>query len=37
MKSVLELFKLEAGKYPLPNDETVITYSGAIAWTQGSF
>lgn len=37
MKSALELFQLEAGKYPLPSDGTVITYSGATAWTQGSF
>ncbi|MDD2870380.1 MAG: FISUMP domain-containing protein [Candidatus Gracilibacteria bacterium] len=37
MKTGLELFNLDAGKYPTPSDETIITYSGATAWTQGYF
>jgi len=28
MKTSLELFQLDAGKYPLPTDGTEITYSG---------
>ncbi|MDD2871187.1 MAG: prepilin-type N-terminal cleavage/methylation domain-containing protein, partial [Candidatus Gracilibacteria bacterium] len=37
MKTSLELFQLDAGKYPLPSDVTEITYSGAVAWSQGTF
>ncbi|MDD2871274.1 MAG: prepilin-type N-terminal cleavage/methylation domain-containing protein [Candidatus Gracilibacteria bacterium] len=37
MKSSLELFNIDAGKYPLPSDVTEITYSGAVAWSQGTF
>ncbi|MDD2871020.1 MAG: InlB B-repeat-containing protein [Candidatus Gracilibacteria bacterium] len=33
----LELFNLDAGKYPLPTDWTDITYSGSVVWKQGSF
>ena len=37
IKTGLELYNLDAGKYPSPNDETVITYSWAVAWTQWTF
>ena len=37
IKSWLELYNLDAGMYPSPNDETVITYSWAVAWTQWTF
>ena len=38
IKTTLELFQIEAGKYPEPTDVTDMTYSGTIAaWHQGSF
>ena len=37
MKTAVELFQLDAGKYPLPTDGTEITYSGWIVWTQWYF
>jgi len=37
MKTSLELFNLDAGKYPLPTDWTEITYSWALVWTQWYF
>ncbi|MDD2871719.1 MAG: type II secretion system protein GspG [Candidatus Gracilibacteria bacterium] len=37
MKSSLELYQLDAGKYPLPTQGVNITYSGAIVWNQGTF
>ena len=37
MKTWLELFNLDAGKYPLPTNETIITYSWATVWTQWYF
>ncbi len=37
IKTGLELYNLDAGKYPSPNDETVITFSWAVAWTQWTF
>ena len=37
MKTSLELFQLEAGKYPIPTDGVDITYSWATVWTQWSF
>ncbi|MDP2090138.1 MAG: DUF1566 domain-containing protein [Candidatus Gracilibacteria bacterium] len=37
MKTSLELFNLDSGKYPIPTDGTNITYSGATAWIQGYF
>ncbi len=37
MKSSLELFQLDAGKYPIPTDGVDITYSWWTVWTQWSF
>jgi hypothetical protein len=37
MKSALELFQLDAGKYPTPTNSVAITYSGATVWNQGTF
>ncbi|MDP2090958.1 MAG: LamG-like jellyroll fold domain-containing protein [Candidatus Gracilibacteria bacterium] len=37
MKTSLELFQIETGKYPLPTNGINITYSGATVWTQGTF
>ena len=37
MKTAVELFQLDAGKYPLPTEGTEITYSGWIVWTQWYF
>jgi uncharacterized protein (TIGR02145 family)/prepilin-type N-terminal cleavage/methylation domain-containing protein len=37
MKSSLELYQLEAGKYPQPTNGIDITYSWAIVWSQGTF
>ncbi|MDP2090848.1 MAG: SBBP repeat-containing protein [Candidatus Gracilibacteria bacterium] len=36
IKTSLELFNLEAGKYPNPTAGVNITYSGAIVWNQGT-
>ncbi len=33
----LELFNLDAGKYPLPTDWTDITYSWSVVWKQWTF
>ncbi|MDD2870984.1 MAG: prepilin-type N-terminal cleavage/methylation domain-containing protein [Candidatus Gracilibacteria bacterium] len=37
IKTSLELFQLDAGKYPNPTSGVDITYSGAIVWNQGIF
>ncbi|MDD2871874.1 MAG: fibrinogen-like YCDxxxxGGGW domain-containing protein [Candidatus Gracilibacteria bacterium] len=37
LKTSLELFQIEAGKYPLPTDGIDVTYSGAVVWNQGTF
>lgn len=37
MKSSLELFHLDAGKYPKPTDWIEVTYSWWLVWTQWSF
>lgn len=37
MKSALELFNLDAGKYPNPTAWVDITLSWAIVWNQGTF
>jgi prepilin-type N-terminal cleavage/methylation domain-containing protein len=37
MKSSLELFQLNTGKYPLVTEWTIITYSWAEVWTQWIF
>ena len=38
IKSSLELFMVEAGKYPEPTDAVAVTYSGTTeAWNQGAF
>ena len=37
MKSSLELYQLDAGKYPLPTQWVNITYSWAIVWNQWTF
>ncbi|MDD2871007.1 MAG: prepilin-type N-terminal cleavage/methylation domain-containing protein [Candidatus Gracilibacteria bacterium] len=37
MKTSLEVFHLDAGKYPVPTNGVDITYSGGVVWTQGSF
>jgi len=37
MKSWLELFSLDAWKYPIPSEWTMITYSWSLAWTQWYF
>jgi len=37
MKSWLELFNLDAWKYPIPSEWTMITYSWSLAWTQWFF
>ncbi|MDP2090595.1 MAG: prepilin-type N-terminal cleavage/methylation domain-containing protein, partial [Candidatus Gracilibacteria bacterium] len=37
MKTSLELFHLDAGKYPNPTNGEDITYSGSTVWTQGTF
>lgn len=37
IKTSLELFHLEAGKYPQPTDWVNITYSWAIVWNQWTF
>ncbi len=37
MKIWLELFQLDAGKYPLPTNGTWITYSWWLVWTQWTF
>ena len=37
MKTSLELFHLNAGKYPLPDNAETVTYSGGILWYQGTF
>lgn len=33
----LELFNLEAGKYPYPTNFTDVTYSGSVVWKQWTF
>ncbi|MFK7779657.1 MAG: prepilin-type N-terminal cleavage/methylation domain-containing protein [Candidatus Gracilibacteria bacterium] len=37
MKISLELFHLDAGKYPETTDGLAVTYSGTEVWTQGTF
>ncbi len=37
IRTGLELFSLDAGKYPIPTWWTGVTYSGAIVWTQWTF
>ncbi|MDD2871131.1 MAG: type II secretion system protein [Candidatus Gracilibacteria bacterium] len=37
MKNVLDIFAVEAGKYPFPTDSVNITYSGGTIWKQGTF
>ncbi|MDD2871264.1 MAG: fibrinogen-like YCDxxxxGGGW domain-containing protein [Candidatus Gracilibacteria bacterium] len=37
IKTSLELFQLDAGKYPQPTNGVEITYSGAVVWNQGTF
>ena len=37
MKTSLELFHLDAGKYPQPTDGIDITYSWALVWNQWTF
>ncbi len=37
MKSALELYNLDAGKYPVPTNWEDITYSGSVVWTQWIF
>ncbi len=37
MKTWLELFQIEAAKYPDPDGTTSITYSGSTVWTQWDF
>ena len=36
IRTSLELFHLNAGKYPLPDDSETVTYSGGILWYQGT-
>nr|MDD3720479.1 type II secretion system protein [Candidatus Gracilibacteria bacterium] len=36
IKKNLELFIIEKGFYPKPDNLVNITYSGAVAWTQGT-
>jgi len=33
----LEIFRVEKWIYPIPDNATDISYSGAVAWTQGTF
>ena len=37
MKTSLELFHLDAGKYPLPDDAEEVTFSWWVLWYQGTF
>ncbi|MDP2090500.1 MAG: FISUMP domain-containing protein [Candidatus Gracilibacteria bacterium] len=37
MRTVIELFNVEGGKYPLPTNFVEVTYSGATVWNQGIF
>ncbi|MFK7780468.1 MAG: hypothetical protein QM490_05040, partial [Candidatus Gracilibacteria bacterium] len=37
MKTSLELFHLNAGKYPLPDDSQIIEYELETLWFQGDF
>ncbi|MDD2871884.1 MAG: prepilin-type N-terminal cleavage/methylation domain-containing protein [Candidatus Gracilibacteria bacterium] len=37
MKTVLELYQIDSGKYPLPTNPIDVTYSGATVWNQGTF
>ncbi|MDD2871896.1 MAG: prepilin-type N-terminal cleavage/methylation domain-containing protein [Candidatus Gracilibacteria bacterium] len=37
MKTSLELFQLDNGKYPIATNGIDITYSGSIVWNQGTF
>ena len=37
MKTWLELFQIEAAKYPDPNNAGAVTYSGTTAWSQWDF
>ena len=37
MKIWLELFNLDAGKFPLPTNWFEVTYSGSLVWTQWIF
>ena len=37
MKTSLELFHVDAGKYPLPDDWAPVTFSGETLWYQGKF
>jgi type II secretory pathway pseudopilin PulG len=35
--SVIELFDLQNGYYPEPEEAVDITFSGAVLWSQGKF
>ena len=37
MKTSLELFQIDAGKYPVPTEWVDVTYSWAVVWNQGTF
>ncbi|MCH2188847.1 BspA family leucine-rich repeat surface protein [Candidatus Gracilibacteria bacterium] len=37
ISSSLEIYSTKTGRYPTPSDVFTISYSGATAWTQGSF
>ncbi len=37
MKTSLELFHLNAGKYPLPDNNQIVSYSWDILWYQWTF
>ena len=37
MKTSLELFHLDAWKYPMPDDADEVTFSGGVLWFQGTF
>ncbi len=37
MRSSLELYQLDSGKYPFPTNWVSITYSGSIVWKQWTF
>ncbi len=37
MRSSLELYNLDAGKYPLPTNWVSVTYSGSVVWKQWTF
>ncbi|MFK7779904.1 MAG: type II secretion system protein [Candidatus Gracilibacteria bacterium] len=37
MKTSLELFYIDSGKYPNPTESFSVVYSGSIVWNQGTF